>query len=697
LKKLWFILLVCFLVSAESFADVDAPILRCVQVDETTGEVTLLWDLPPDPGGEFVSYVVDWSTSSTGPFTTIPVPGYTTNSYLHTTNANLNSVFYRVRTVFNAGAGADTSAPYLGVISTLFPQFLFQTDSTAVVRWNPMFSGGFPGLASSYEIYRRMGGAGQPWQLLGSKPVGDETYIDSFKVCSEDIAYRIEIANTLGNCVSVSSVVEDLFEDNTPPEIPPFDSVSVDPLTGNLILGWRPSASSDTRGYQIIYRDIIADQNIIIDSTIGINNTNYTDILASGNTAMHQYGVAAFDTCEKGIPPLSNVSSIEGWHRTIFLTVVPDYCDNTSRLTWSKYVGWNNLERYLILASVNGEPYTQVGEVSSTDSIFVHEGIDLTNNFCYIVRASDQGGARTSSSNVACPQAAGSIVADTHYLFQATVTSSRIVTVNVLTDSDIDASYYTLQRSLSAYGPFFEVDRIAYAGVPEIQLIDSTARTTETDYYYYVDILDSCGFILGESNVAKTIYLRGDFDNDLFINQIEWTSYLGWDTAGSGVQGYEVYRYVDRISDAVLANTQDPFNRFFEEPMDAWMVEGTNICYQIRGVEDIGNKYGIQSFSESNTLCFSDNARIFVPNAFHPEGFNPIFRPIISFGDHRSFVMRIFDRGGQIVFESSDPNNGWDGTQNGTECELGAYVWDIEVSNLAGDIINRRGSVLLIR
>ncbi len=677
-------------------ADVDPPQLRCVQVDENTGEVTLQWDAPADPGGEFVSYIVEHSTSPTGPFTTVPIPNYATTSYTHNVDASLAPVYYQLKTVFNAGAGADTSAPYLGTISTIFPQFFQNHDSVVVVTWNPIFSGTFPGLAPTYQIYRRIGGAGVPWEFITDKNIGDESLVDSFKICVENVAYKIEIANTIGGCTNVSSVLEELFEDNTPPEIPPVDSVSVDRTTGNLIIGWRRSPSGDTRGYQIIYRDIIADQNIIIDSTIGKLNTSYVDVLASGNTEVRQYGIAAFDTCEKGFPPASNVSSIEGWHRTMFLQAIPNYCENLTTLNWSSYVGWDTIVRYGIYASLNGGAYSRVGEVSGADSSFIHENIDLTNEYCYFIRAFDDN-ARTSSSNEVCPDAAGSIIAGVHYVYQATVITDKIVSVKALTDSTIDASYYRLQRSLDEYGPFFEVGRIPNSNTSDIELIDSTARANETDYYYYIDILDSCGFILGESNKAKTVHLSAEFDRQLFINQLDWTVYLGWDTSGSGVQAYEIHRFVDTKNDIQLVTTQDPFNRFYEEPMDEWMVEGVNICYQIKAIEDIGNQYGIQSFSESNVVCLSDNALIYVPNAFHPNGFNPIFKPSIAFGDHRSYKLRIFDRGGRILFESNDPDLGWDGTKDGNDCGLGVYVWDLEVTNLAGDVINERGSVLLYR
>jgi gliding motility-associated-like protein len=59
--------------------------------------------------------------------------------------------------------------------------------------------------------------------------------------------------------------------------------------------------------------------------------------------------------------------------------------------------------------------------------------------------------------------------------------------------------------------------------------------------------------------------------------------------------------------------------------------------------------------------------------------------------------MKIFNRWGQMVFETSDINQGWDGKFGDRECEVRAYVYVIEY-----DIEERgsgisKGSLLLIR
>ncbi|MCS6916947.1 MAG: gliding motility-associated C-terminal domain-containing protein [Chitinophagales bacterium] len=91
---------------------------------------------------------------------------------------------------------------------------------------------------------------------------------------------------------------------------------------------------------------------------------------------------------------------------------------------------------------------------------------------------------------------------------------------------------------------------------------------------------------------------------------------------------------------------------------------------------------------------------LFVPNAFTPngDGRNDVFLPIGY--NINSFVMRIYNRWGKMVYETYDPQMGWDGYCHGVPCETGSYVYYIEwAGSLHG--VDRsgteRGNVTLIR
>lgn len=91
----------------------------------------------------------------------------------------------------------------------------------------------------------------------------------------------------------------------------------------------------------------------------------------------------------------------------------------------------------------------------------------------------------------------------------------------------------------------------------------------------------------------------------------------------------------------------------------------------------------------------------YVPNAFTPDNddFNEVFKPVFSQGyDPYNYNMLIFNRWGEVLFESNDAEFGWDGTYGGKIVEDGTYVWKITYK--VKDIDKRHiisGHVTLIR
>ncbi|AEA44878.1 choice-of-anchor L domain-containing protein [Fluviicola taffensis] len=79
-------------------------------------------------------------------------------------------------------------------------------------------------------------------------------------------------------------------------------------------------------------------------------------------------------------------------------------------------------------------------------------------------------------------------------------------------------------------------------------------------------------------------------------------------------------------------------------------------------------------------IVFIEEFLVYVPNTFTPDGdeFNNVFRPIVPDGmDLDDYTFTIFNRWGEVLFESHDVNFGWDGTYNGTQVKEGTYIWTI--------------------
>jgi gliding motility-associated-like protein len=94
-----------------------------------------------------------------------------------------------------------------------------------------------------------------------------------------------------------------------------------------------------------------------------------------------------------------------------------------------------------------------------------------------------------------------------------------------------------------------------------------------------------------------------------------------------------------------------------------------------------------------------DNCLIKVPGAFTPnsDGLNDNLKAINA-DLATNFLMRVYNRMGQLVFSSSNPLYGWDGTYKGVLCESGTYVWQLSfVHPTTKKSVYEKGASLLIR
>jgi gliding motility-associated-like protein len=83
-------------------------------------------------------------------------------------------------------------------------------------------------------------------------------------------------------------------------------------------------------------------------------------------------------------------------------------------------------------------------------------------------------------------------------------------------------------------------------------------------------------------------------------------------------------------------------------------------------------------------IPFDPGLIFYIPNSFTPDGDmnNQTFNPVISSGvDIYNYTMLIYNRWGEVIFESNDTNYGWDGSYGptGIHCQSGSYTYEIIV------------------
>lgn len=113
-----------------------------------------------------------------------------------------------------------------------------------------------------------------------------------------------------------------------------------------------------------------------------------------------------------------------------------------------------------------------------------------------------------------------------------------------------------------------------------------------------------------------------------------------------------------------------------------------NVSYPV----DVPAIYSVELYVENEFGCFDSIVKtvsvendilLFAPNTFTPDDdeFNQTWNIHISGIDIYDFELLIFNRWGELIWESHDPNVGWDGTYKGQIVQQGTYSWVMNVAD----------------
>lgn len=90
---------------------------------------------------------------------------------------------------------------------------------------------------------------------------------------------------------------------------------------------------------------------------------------------------------------------------------------------------------------------------------------------------------------------------------------------------------------------------------------------------------------------------------------------------------------------------------------------------------------------------------IFIPNAFSPnkDNSNDQLKVRGNYISKENFVFRVFNRIGNLVFETTDPTQGWDGNFKDDPCDPGVFVYYISLDCLDGQTYFKKGNITLLK
>ncbi|HKL03903.1 MAG TPA: choice-of-anchor L domain-containing protein, partial [Cryomorphaceae bacterium] len=189
-----------------------------------------------------------------------------------------------------------------------------------------------------------------------------------------------------------------------------------------------------------------------------------------------------------------------------------------------------------------------------------------------------------------------------------------------------------------------------------------------------LQILDACG-----NEITRTI--------DVDVQEVFASFEFNYDSTPIGIENLATPNclYQWSFPDGTTSNVEEPIKEVHE------LQDGFTFLFVMN---DIG-------CTDETKNPFNPPSEIFIPNAFTPDGdgLNDVFKAKGAFVE--LFEMQIFDRWGNLVFQSGNINEGWDGSdeQNSGKYigESQVYTYNYRAQSVAGRISRGQGKVTVVR
>jgi hypothetical protein len=385
-------------------------------------------------------------------------------------------------------------------------------------------------------------------------------------------------------------------------------------------------------------------------------------------------------------------------HRTMFATASFDACEAIFNVQWSSYQGWkdpedpgsiDSLQGYRVYLKTGNDPYVLMTPTLLKDTSIILTGIGAAIDYCLYVESVHIKGY-ISRSNTVCLTSTMPRPPDWVNTDFVTVLNDSIH-MRFTIDPLAETNRYNLLRAKAGTSDFDTIARFHPFTAKVLDYTDNEA-SVKKQWVYELNALNGCGRIVCTSNEGSNLLLHSR--SELLTNHLSWNKYRSW---LGGVATYTVYRAVGPASYTVIATLGAADSLYMDDISSYQHMEiPGNFCYFIEATEDMANPHGIVGISRSQVSCIEIEPKVYLPNAIVlnstiPE--NRVFQPVFTFAP-ASYRLVIYNRWNNIVFETTNYLEGWDGkVNNKSNVTQDSFVYFIWYRTAGGKEVTQNGHI----
>lgn len=486
-------------------------------------------------------------------------------------------------------------------------------------------------------------------------------------------------------------------------QTPEILSVSVDTVTGRPVVKWKVDDPSLIDGYvvkRLIYDGVgvmpdTYNNVAVIDNPLTTvwedNSTDYSTF-ADPENRVEIYRVAAFvnDGTQKKYSLMSDEMS------TMQIFAEYDKCRNTFDIS-STYIKGVTPECYYFRTGNGGagERFAVVTHSDSPDGLIHVDAQQFDEHFTnrtFSVEAVLSNG-QSSFSPIITLVVPEIKIPDIMKVESVSVNDQNTldITVNVSGSQDVTKTEL-IRRLVVGSGDDTDTLELPVSTNGKYLITDPNADVT-TRYDYLIAVYGECGTPIELSYSAQNIVLEVSSD-DATTNHLSWNCPPGY-----SAPSFTIFSIDDNGERTILDNVS--LDTEYTHSLSNIIANSNHntgkFCYQVL-LSDLSSSQSDNAVEYSNIVCVDREPVLFVPNAINPDADildNRYFRPRSGFLNN--FKMSIYNKRGELLFTTTDPEQGWDGkNRSGKLYPPDAYVYVISFKTASGKTKQQSGFVNLV-
>lgn len=539
-------------------------------------------------------------------------------------------------------------------------------DSIVTISWKPVTDN--CGSFTRYSLYGQI--ENDPFTLIDHIPDRSITeYPFKLDDLNADRSFYISVDFACDNSTILTS--DTISIDLVQPQGIPIDSVSIDLITQQTLVGWKPNAAPDSWFYTLY--DYSSGDGDSLTSTSDTSNV-------ISNTQIGRYPIVLATTDSCGL-----LSIISTPHQTALLRATLDKCGRSITLNWNRYEGWASIDSQHVYISKDHGPFIRDTTHLGSSNSSIHTSIDLGPNYRYYIRSFTGSQPISSSSNIVEIQTTAIQIPDFLYLNLATVyhvpnDPNAIPSISwTIPEATSDLKRFDVYRGNTAENLLLVNTIDAVTGQSEYNFDNFSQNATEREYFYQVIGLDECDSVLITSNLSSTIHLSID---PLIVHN----EYINW---YGDVRFYELIKLDASSTWNTIHTSTDPITL-----LNLNFLDSTG-CYRIVATEN-PNQFSSVAISRSNILCLQKDLTFEITTALNPQSTNNRFIIVGEGIDKQRSYYKIYNRWGQEI-ANNPAHIPWYANHKGEIVENGIYIYTGEIFGLKGERQSINGTLHIVR